>query len=107
MFLLGDFQSKSPVFRAEDMNRECDSFVPQKYPDLLSPDSANCVSDEFSLLHSPHHVVKVSRDGQQVVALQLDTLDLALLTENVLPDLVMGRCSFKFCLGEGKNIKHF
>ena len=88
------------------MNRECDSFVPQKYPDLLSPDSANCVSDEFSLLHS-HHVVKVSGDGQQVVALQLDTLDLALLTENVFPDLVMGRCSFKFCLGEGKNIKHF
>ena len=42
----------------------------------------------FTLL--THHVVKVSRDGQQVVALQLDALDLALLTENILPDLV--RC---------------
>ena len=90
VFLLGDFQSKSPVFRAEDKNRECGSFVPQKYPDLLSPDSANCVSGKFFLLQSPHHVVKVSRDGQQVVALQLDALDLALLTENILPDLV--RC---------------
>ena len=40
--LLGDFQSKSRVFREEDRSREYGSFVPQKPQDLSPPDSANC-----------------------------------------------------------------
>ena len=56
----------------------------------MSLDSANCVLDKLILLNTPHHVVKVSRDGQQVVALQLNTLDLALSAENVLPNLDIG-----------------
>ena len=48
LLLLGGFQLGSPVFQAEDRNRECGSSVPQKHLDLLLPNSANMF--HFSLL---------------------------------------------------------